>query len=460
MAENLEVESNASWDLVKADSTLASSSEVGSEDSWHLVNQGTDFQVEICFTSAGGSLLFNGTVAQDITGSELYRLAVSAIGLQVPLQVTLGEGIVRPDQSQVLLQYSDRERCTLSIHWKHRRESELSDALGSEAACSQELLQLVKRRQWHAAQDLLHKHACPDALLQTAACQEVLSWAAYSAGGAGPFGGKWPGTALMPGALEFIWEVLRFVPSLAQSKSSESLFLPLHDAAWGRAPFVVAVALLAVHPEALEEKSGRGETPLMLGSYLHHTQFGWPNAEMLLSYADAVRHEFNGDFMFYSAAELAMATFKYADAGSTGRCRHPMQPCSLQISRLFMRRRCLNLNRRRFMGTRSMARADDRKVTESSSAIEYLREAQSKNQSRYSGANRVRHSRCTFTELWHLTIGTRTHCMRSCRTRTVHQAVQRGATQPKWPSKAAWQTQRAKDRWARRCELDILEAST
>eukprot|EP00440_Ansanella_granifera_P025269 gb/GFBE01027444.1/.p1 GENE.gb/GFBE01027444.1/~~gb/GFBE01027444.1/.p1 ORF type:complete len:517 (+),score=79.27 gb/GFBE01027444.1/:1-1551(+) len=516
MAEISEVESNASWDLVKAD-TLTSSSEIGSEDSWHLVSQNTDIQVEICFTSADGSLLYTGTVAQGITGSELYRLAASVIGRQVPLQVSLGEGIVRPDSSQLLLQYSEGERCTLSIHWKQHRESERSDALGSQAACGEELLMLVKHRQWHAAQDLLHKHACPDALLQAAACQEVLSWAAYGAGGAGPFGGKWPGTALMPGALEFMWEVLRFAPSLAQSKSSESLFLPLHDAAWGRAPFVVAVALLAVYPEALEEKSGCGETPLMLGAYVHHRQFGWPAAEVLLRCADAVRNQFNGDFMFYSAAELAMATYKYTHAGNTsmpatlgktsiptapskqrgslmaaklevesnssldlvkphegnaglpatlGKTSVPtlatskpqFQPCSLRISRWFIRRPCLNLNRRRLMGTRSMARADDSTATESSSAIEYLREAQSKNQSRYSGANRVRHSRCTFTELWHLAIGTRTHCMRSCRTRTVHPAVQRGAAQPTWPSKAAWQRERAKDRWARRCELDFFEA--
>eukprot|EP00440_Ansanella_granifera_P021860 gb/GFBE01023734.1/.p1 GENE.gb/GFBE01023734.1/~~gb/GFBE01023734.1/.p1 ORF type:complete len:475 (+),score=45.52 gb/GFBE01023734.1/:1-1425(+) len=473
MAENFEIESNASWDVVKADATGTNSSEVGSEDSWDLVNQHTDVQVEIYFTCADGRLLYNGTVSRGSTGSELYRLAASVIGLQVPLQVTLGKGTVRPDQSQVLLQYSESERCTCSIHWKQRRESELCDAPGSEAECSQQLLEFVKHRQWHAAQDLLQKHACPDVLLQTAACQEVLSWAAYSAGGAGPFGGRWPGTSLMPGALEFMWEVLRCAPRLARTKSSESLFLPLHDAAWGRAPFAVAVALLAVHPEALEEKSGHGETPLMLGAYLHQTQFGWPKAEALLSCADAVRREFNGDFMFYSAAELAMATCKHARVGNTdlsstlsktsmptAPSRQRIQPSSLQISRLFMRRRCLNLNRRRFIGARSTARTFDSTATESSSAIEYLREAQSKNQSRYSGANRVRHSRCTFTELWHVAIGTRTHCMRSCRTRTVHEAVQRGAAQPKWPSKAAWQRERAKDRWARQCEVDIILAST
>lgn len=106
---------------------------------------------------------------------------------------------------------------------------------------------------------------------------ELLSWCAYTCGGAGP-GGRPSGRA-RPGALRLLFYVLRRWPQQVRQREEGTGKLALHDAAWGWAPVEAAVLLTAAHPKALEDRRNEArEAPHELGRYVHGRRFNWPDA--------------------------------------------------------------------------------------------------------------------------------------------------------------------------------------
>lgn len=313
----------------------------------------------------------------------------------------------------------------------------------------------MRRQQWAQAQALLQHD--PEVLLQDDVGWEVLSWAVYRAGG------LWPGSDLVPSALELIWEVLCRSPELSRRNDPDTGYLPLHDAAWGRAPYAVAVALIAVYPEGLESMTIGNQTPFALGNYIHSCHLGWPEPAVLLSLAGALRDELQDAIHCgRTAAEWAEATLRCAPGGTV-----------VGPKMTFCRRLQVLPTINEASHSISAAAAAPAAVTTSNSRdrrkntcflmpdvsdpkLSYVREEACKENGRYSSASRVRHDRCSFSKICHVDSGGRKHCLRMHCVRTVHKDVQRGRAEAKWPSKAAWRRERDRDRWDRRSMLMLL----
>eukprot|EP00930_Biecheleria_cincta_P092040 TRINITY_DN817_c0_g1_i5.p1 TRINITY_DN817_c0_g1~~TRINITY_DN817_c0_g1_i5.p1 ORF type:complete len:390 (-),score=55.65 TRINITY_DN817_c0_g1_i5:295-1464(-) len=378
-------------------------SDVGSEDSWELVRQSslaTFSEIDACSEAA----------------SDSSWVPVQHIGARGPLQL-----------SNLALQRTSGR-------------SEV-DAVGSE------LVQLVRQQQWARAQALLQHD--PEVLLQDNVGWEVLSWAAYKAGG------MWPGKDLVPGALELIWEVLCRTPEVSRQSDPDTGYLPLHDAAWGRAPYAVAVALLAVYPEGMERMTKSNQTPCALGNYIHHRHFGWPEPQVLLTRAGALRDELeDASCCCRTAAEWAEATLRCAPGGSalgpkmTNWCRLQVLPTICETrshATAAIAETSKSRTRRR---NTCCPKPEVSELLIDDSEVSYLRAA-CKEKGRYSGASRVRHDRCSFSTVCHVAVGARKHCFQRHCVRAVHKEAQRGRAEAKWPCKAAWRRERGRERWDR-----------
>eukprot|EP00439_Symbiodinium_sp_Y106_P080319 s1163_g19.t1 len=152
---------------------------------------------------------------------------------------------------------------------------------------------------------------------------ELLSWVAYTSGGARS-GGVATGKPL-PGALGLLWRLIRLCPQQARRRDPETGKLPLHDAAWGHAPFEAAVMLAAATPSALTDSGSslsslcnlstiykiftccmrfcakhhtcpkttpRGrdlESPHDVGRYVHAWRFSWPEVSFIQARATVLR---------------------------------------------------------------------------------------------------------------------------------------------------------------------------
>lgn len=329
-------------------------------------------------------------------------------------------------------------------------------ALPQQAGMSEDtadLVQLARQQQWLKARDVLQK----EPVLVDEIGRQALGWAVYRAGG------PWPGRDLRPGALEFIWELLRRSPGLARQADRDYQNLPLHDAAWGRAPFAVAVALLAVYPEGLERKSIVKKTPWEFGYYVHFPHFGWPEPEILLKFAGVLRGELQtADISCRTASEWAQATLRCAPGGdlvgprtvitAAKCCQQPH--CRLQplptIKEACSTTRMRGRSRRQSV---CIPKVDISETLPCEREVDYLREGDCKDQGRFSGASRVRHSRCSFSEIWHVAVGFRTHHLMMHCVRTVHFEVRKRAKEVKWPSKTTWRRERDRDRWDRMSTL-------
>jgi len=300
----------------------------------------------------------------------------------------------------------------------------------------EKLLALAEGRQWRLARELLLEvRDARKLLLETSAC-EVLSWVAYSAGGAGR-GGRWPGGELQDGSLEFLWEVLRSAPTLEKIRRKCLGFLPLHDAAWGRSPSSVALALLAVFPEAADVCSRSHGRPWDVLHYYHRG--GWGSQEHLSSQAFSLLGE---QWQLHSADTLARLTLQLSQNADSLNAmeRQPFVPRAVhEISQ-----------KPRFRWRRRWPRGlpVERESPESLriAAVDYVLEPYCRDSGRYAGISKVRNRRCSFLQTWQVAVrAQRFHLQAHC-SHTVNKEAQR-CSGAKWPSKAAWQSERNYDRW-------------
>jgi len=300
----------------------------------------------------------------------------------------------------------------------------------------QKLLALAEGRQWRLARELLLQHDAKQLLLETSAC-EVLSWVAYSAGGAGR-GGRWPGGELQDGSLEFLWEVLRSAPTLAKLRSKGLGFLPLHDAAWGRSPSSVALALLAVFPDAADVCSRSHGRPWDVLHYYHRG--GWGSQEHLLSQASSLLEE---KWQLHSADTLAWLTLQRVSQNADSFNATERQPFVPEADREIYQVPRFRWRRRWPRGL-----PVERESPESLriAAVDYVLEPYCRDSGRYAGISKVRNRRCSFLQTWQVAVrAQRFHLQAHC-SHTVNKEAQRCSV-TKWPSKAAWQSKRNYDRW-------------
>eukprot|EP00913_Durusdinium_trenchii_P012383 g11624.t1 len=122
------------------------------------------------------------------------------------------------------------------------------------------LINLVRRGRHKLAHGILIYYHVPEAArwmqrFQDLMKPELLSWVAYTSGGAGP--GTRPNGCPAPGALRLLWHVIKQRPGQARCRDPDTGKLPLHDAAWGHAPPEVAILLAACFPAGLKDRRNR-----------------------------------------------------------------------------------------------------------------------------------------------------------------------------------------------------------
>jgi len=117
------------------------------------------------------------------------------------------------------------------------------------------------------------------ALLRDASDSTALSWAAYC-------------SRRSLHSPDLICRLLNKARDHVRQPCKGLRFLPLHDAAWGNAPTIVAILLCAAFPSAVHARAKDGSTPQDVGMYHHHRTFCWPRVDELLESAKKLRTQF------------------------------------------------------------------------------------------------------------------------------------------------------------------------
>jgi len=340
---------------------------------------------------------------------------------------------------------------------------------------------------WHDAPSCLHM-----AMQYTSYGESTLSWAVYKARS----GGR--------ACFELMSALLFACPSIAHKRGPHK-FLPLHDAAWGNAHPAVALLLCAAHPAALYDVA-QHETPHQVGHYHHFRSFAWPNPEKMLQDAMELRKCNLGNLSWLES--LATLRLPLVDCGFMQNLQikdvlgwltqyqaqwspegaQVLGPIASLVQSFVSDRPLVSLEarradtdglrvslskkgsnaivpgpeahrikqifqqaprRRRCVGrpSRTLASDDDEVILDNGDdGVQYVRELASKQEGRFAGLKRGRHSRCDFQENMEIvdTTGTKHH-LSLHRARTLLEEIQRH-TSAKWPSKAHLHRQRAWDR--------------
>ncbi|CAE7299858.1 unnamed protein product [Symbiodinium microadriaticum] len=369
------------------------------------------------------------------------------------------------------------------------------------------LTSLVRRGRHNFAMFALDSSPDMKDLLAQSENKELLSWVAYTSGGARS-GGVASGQPL-PGALGLLWRLIRLCPQQVRRRDPETGKLPLHDAAWGHAPFEAAVMLAAAMPSALTDRRNRNlESPHDVGRYVHAWRFSWPEVSFIEARAMVLRQA--GQLMSKltqlrrslrrggslrdrlqsglricpsAAARIALFLTDCEVLCSTGLTMSAVM--SICHSKVEERPRP-----RRTEGTQQLAKEDVRPkiagavvtsrprapkaaklyqrqrarwprgclnrscTVQEEAEVEHLREHFVKDDGQYGGAHRVRNRRCCFVEVSEITVGSRHFKLQTHVSHTVHQSVQRPVAASAWPSKSPWQKNRLRERWEKKFAWD------
>ncbi|CAL1140082.1 unnamed protein product, partial [Cladocopium goreaui] len=227
-------------------------------------------------------------VSREITGQDLYDLAGSSFPPGTVFKLLLEEKLLQRDSDQPLKCAPSPVVLNFTTGVALRSNSflvgvvtdlKLIHCSSMEAGRGGGLCNLVRRGR--------HKLAHAVLLSSTATVREeltgdaeLLSWVAYTSGGARQ--GSRPDGRPVPGALRLLWEMILRQPQQVRRCDPQTGKLPLHDAAWGMAPFEVAVMLAAAFPASVQDRKNRGcESPHDVGRYVH-PGFAWPCSEQLM----------------------------------------------------------------------------------------------------------------------------------------------------------------------------------
>lgn len=439
-------------------------------------------------------------VSREITGQDLYDLAGSSFAPGTVFKLLLQDKLLQRDSDPALKCAPSPVVLNFTTGW-HRQGSE-ADGLFLDGGG---LCNLVRRGR--------HKLAHAVLLNSTAALREeltadveLLSWVAYTSGGARQ--GSRPDGRPVPGALRLLWEMILRQPQQVCRRDPQTGKLPLHDAAWGMAPFQAAVMLAAVAPASVQDRRNRGcESPHDVGRYVH-PGFSWPSPEQLMARASRLRSAgqlmgrlrsllpqrqvglqgcidgglklgLRASFLIASCLTdcqelihngLIPATVLTLTSSQVPMMQpvpkmHPEAAPSVsgQEPPTFPSQRRVRERRRRPVGPKEKAAPSvsgqepppvpsqrRRRAPElSDSAVNHLRENFVRDGGVYGGAHRVRNRRCSFVEVSEILVGEKRFKLETHVSHTVHSSIQRSAPEKAWPCKSVWQKERRRERHER-----------
>mmetsp|Transcript_135362 Transcript_135362/g.191530 ORF Transcript_135362/g.191530 Transcript_135362/m.191530 type:complete len:475 (-) Transcript_135362:212-1636(-) len=464
--------------------------------------------IKVSVVTLSGKSLCELRLPVCICTEDIYDLTSAAFGPSAKFSLSY--------EGQLLTQLASLERpflnatgdsvvvhCTVGGCYNETQFSMFDDCLGFG------LTSLVRRGRHNFAMFALDSSPDIKDLLAQSENKELLSWVAYTSGGARS-GGVATGKPL-PGALGLLWRLIRLCPQQARRRDPETGKLPLHDAAWGHAPFEAAVMLAAATPSALTDRRNRNlESPHDVGRYVHAWRFSWPEVSFIQARATVLRQA--GQLVSKLAQlrrSLRRAGGSLPDRLQSGfricpsaaaRIAHFLTDCEALCSTGLTMSAVMSIchseveespRPRRAEGTQNVAKEDARpKITgalvrhrpsapkaaklyqrqrvrwprgclnrscgvqDKEAEVEHLREHFVKDNGQYGGANRVRNRRCAFVEVSEITVGSRHFKLETHVSHAVHQSVQRPVAAPAWPSKSPWQKNRLRERWEKKFAWD------
>eukprot|EP00435_Cladocopium_sp_Y103_P035884 s2526_g9.t1 len=432
-----------------------------------------DEDIELSVVALSGATIIELKVSREITGQDLYDLAGSSFPPGTVFKLSSEEKLLQRDSDQPLKCAQSPVVLNFTTGW-HRCRSE-GDGLFLDGGG---LCNLVRRGRHKLAHAVL-LNSTAKVREELTADVELLSWVAYTSGGARQ--GSRPDGRPVPGALRLLWEMILRQPQEVQRRDPQTGRLPLHDAAWGMAPFEAAVMLAAAFPASIQDRKNRGcESPHDLGRYVH-PNFSWQCSEQLMARAMRLRRA--GQLMGRLRSLLPQRQVGLQgciDGGLKLGLRassliascltdcHELIHCGLipatvltlssspvptlivqpvpkihpevhpeaapSPSGIHQEQPHVASQRR----VRAVRRRRDPELSEPA-AVNHLRENFVRDGGVYGGAHRVRNRRCSFVEVSEILVGEKRFKLETHVSHTVHSSIQRSAPEKAWPCKSVWQ---------------------
>lgn len=423
-----------------------------------------------------GATIIELKVSREITGQDLYDLAGSSFPPGTVFKLLLEEKLLQRDSEQPLKCAPSPVVLNFTTGWRGHGSEADSLFLDGGGLCN-----LVRRGR--------HKLAHAVLLSSTATVREeltgdaeLLPWVAYTSGGARQ--GSRPDGRPVPGALRLLWEMILRQPQQVRRRDPQTGKLPLHDAAWGMAPFEVAVMLAAAFPASVQDRKNRGcESPHDVGRYVH-PGFAWPCSEQLMARATRLRSAgqlmgrlrsllpqrqvglqgcidgglklgLRASFLIASCLTDCQELIHWGLIPATVLTLTSSQVPTLMVQPVpkmhseaapsVGRQEPHVPSRRRRVAER---RRRDPELTECA-AVNHLRENFVRDGGVYGGAHRVRNRRCSFVEVSEILVGEKRFKLETHVSHTVHSSIQRSAPEKAWPCKSVWQKERRRERHER-----------
>ncbi|CAK9034277.1 unnamed protein product [Durusdinium trenchii] len=232
-----------------------------------LVAEPDEDLVEVCVVALSGQDIIKFKVPRNTHAEDLYDMAGGSFASGICFKLSFQDQVLERNVDQPFRTATSPAVLNFTAGWHSRASAKslLVDGGG--------LINLVRRGRHKLAHGILVNSS--EDLMKP----ELLSWVAYTSGGAGP--GTRPNGCPAPGALRLLWHVIKQRPGQARCRDPDTGKLPLHDAAWGHAPPEVAILLAACFPAGLKDRRNRSlESPEDLGRYVH-SNFSWPSTDQL-----------------------------------------------------------------------------------------------------------------------------------------------------------------------------------
>jgi len=447
-----------------------------------------DEEINICVVAMSGKTIIELNVLRQIFAEDLYDLAGSSFPPGTIFKLAYEDQLLQRDSQQPLLHAQPPVVLSFTSGW-HCRDSSPKDLfLDGGGLCN-----LVRRGRHKLAHAVL-TNSRKEEVEELVSDGELLSWVAYSSGGARQ--GSRPDGRPLPGALRLLWELILRNPGQVQRRDPDTGKLPLHDAAWGHAPFEAAVMIAAAFPAAVQDRRNRGrESPADLGHYVH-PKFSWPSSDELTARASRLRKA--GQLMgrmrnlvpqrqvglqgcLDGGLKLGLRP-SFLIASCLTDCKELIHSglvpatvvtlCSLPVpvempavplnaprklpqsntcnSQVIQAPRKPSHQQRPIFtvgpssGPHVKSRSDLKPP--SASAVDHLRESFVKDSGLYGGARRVRNRRCSFNEVSEILVGEKRFKLETHASHTVHTSIQRSKPAKVWPCKSVWQKERLQER--------------
>lgn len=432
-----------------------------------LVAEPDEDLVEVCVVALSGQDIIKFKVPRNTHAEDLYDMAGGSFASGICFKLSFQDQVLERNVDQPFRTATSPAVLNFTAGWHSRASAKslLVDGGG--------LINLVRRGRHKLAHGILVNSS--EDLMKP----ELLSWVAYTSGGAGP--GTRPNGCPAPGALRLLWHVIKQRPGQARCRDPDTGKLPLHDAAWGHAPPEVAILLAACFPAGLKDRRNRSlESPEDLGRYVH-SNFSWPSTDQLEARAKRVRAAGQlfsklqrlmnqkkqvglqgclaglnlGPRAAFAVASFLSDSEELIHFGLTIRTLQQLcGPTAIPSTRdgklkpadeavapaNFMQLHQPAVSRRGRTVLDKLVpdtptQDTQRRRDASPTGIQHLREHFLRDNGVYGGACRVRNRRCSFVEVSEVQVGEKRFKLETHVSRTVHSSIQRKPSPKPWPDR-------------------------